>query len=115
MTSKTAGEVAKKSHHILLPPHVLLSPSIAVLPLAFVWQFPQNPLTYGYGINQNSKLQGIKYQFAQTAFEADPQAARLLILPARSTQGTPTTPTVGQGRCMTLQIMGNKYCVRGFT
>ena len=57
-----------------------LSPADCCLrqPLPFVWHFPQNPLPYGNGIDQASKVEGIKHQLTQKAFEADPTAAVIL-------------------------------------
>ena len=59
-----------------------LSPADCCLrqPLPFVWQFPQNALTYGNGIDQTSKLEGIKHQLTLQAFAADPTAAGVLRL-----------------------------------
>ena len=38
--------------------------------LPFVWQFPQNALPYGNGIDQTSKLEGVKHEAHEIKFEA---------------------------------------------
>ena len=70
------GQKELKGHDAGVIPCSRLSPAAII----FVWQDCRNLLTFGNGRDQTSKLEGIKHQLTQKAFEADPTAAGLLRL-----------------------------------
>ena len=72
----TGGQKELKGHDAAIVTCSWLSPAAII----FVWQYCQNLLAFGNGIDQTSKLEGIKHPLTQKAFEADPTAAGLLRL-----------------------------------
>ena len=67
------GQKELKGHDAGVIPCSRLSPAAII----FVWQDCLNLLTSGNGRDQTSKLEGIKHQLTQKAFEAGPTAAGL--------------------------------------
>lgn len=70
----TGGQEELKGHDAAISTCSWLSPAAPI----FAWQYCQNLLTFGNGIDQTSKLEGIKQQLSQKAFEGDSTAAGLL-------------------------------------